>query len=294
LDVGVSHWFFIGVAVIIAVVGFAGLATDGVSDQTLGTGLKRAGLVALALSLVLLSAIGRKVTITNDGLLYVRRFVTFPSITKVTLEPARLPFSSLRIVTIHARNASKLLSVDTKYFGWANRVRLLQAIRSRSSHAQFDANAAALTEGEPVARQTRTPGTDPWQSQNRGCATALLGVGSGLIILGLLFETVGGPPIVGLWIFAVGAIFVGVGIHRNIRVLRGYFGSPRGDFLFVLQSLAPIIAWGIDAVGETSSNSSLRLLFRFLSLLPFLAVWLLIWLPLSKAHENPIFHRVGG
>jgi hypothetical protein len=29
-----------------------------------------------------------------------------------------------------------------------------------------------------------------------------------------------------------------------------------------------------------------RLLFRFLSLLPFLAVWLLIWLPLSKARES--------
>jgi hypothetical protein len=111
-------------------------------------------------------------------------------------------------------------------------------------------------------------------------------VGSGLIVLGLLFETLAGPPIVGLWIFAVGAIFVGVGIHRNIRVLRAYFGRPRRDFLFVLQTLAPLIGSGIDAVGETSSNSSMRLLFRFLSLLPFLAVWILIWLPLSKAHES--------
>jgi len=286
LSIGVSHWFYVGVAVIVVFVGFAGAAGYGFNDQTFLSGLKRAGLVALALSLVILSAIGRKVTITHDGLLYVRRFVTFPSITKVTLEPARLPFSSLRMVTIHARNASKPISVDTKYFGWDNRVRLLQAIGRRSSHAQFDANAAALRDGGPVGKQTRTQGTDPWQSQNRGCATALLGVGSGLIVLSLLFETLGGPPIVGLWIYAVGAIFVGVGIHRNIRVLRGYFGSPRGDFLFVLQTLAPLIAWGIDAAGETSSNSSMRLLFRFLSLLPFLAVWLLIWLPLGKVHES--------
>ena len=286
LNIGVNHWFYVGVAVIVVFVGFAGLAADGFSDQTFMTGLKRAGLVAVALSLVTLSAIGRKVTLTHDGLLYVRRFVTFPSITKVTLEPARLPFSSLRIVTIHARNASKPISVDTKYFGWGNRVRLLQTIRSRSSHAQFDVNAAALRDGEPVGRQTPAPGANPWQSQSRGCATALLGVGSGLIVLSLFFGTLGGPPIVGLWMYAVGAIFVGVGIHRNIRVLRAYFGSPRGDFLFVLQMLAPLIAWGIDAAGETSSSSSMRLLFRFLSLLPFLAVWILIWLPLSKADES--------
>jgi hypothetical protein len=286
LNIGVSRWFFIGVAVVIGFVGFVGVAADGFNDQTLVTGLKRAGLMTIGLSLVILSAIGRKVTLTHDGLLYVRRFVTFPSITKVTLEAARLPFSSLRIVTIHARNARKPISVDTKYFGWDNRVRLLQTIGSRSPQAQFDANAGALREGEPVGRPMRAPGTDPWQSQNRGCATALLGVGSGLIVLGLLFETLGGPPIAGLWVYAIGAIFVGVGIHRNIRVLRAYFGSPRGDFLFLLQTLAPLIAWGIDAMGETSSNSSMRLLFRFLSLLPFLAVWMLIWLPLSKAQES--------
>ena len=286
LNVGVSRWFFVGVAVVICAVGFAGLAADGVSDQNLVAGLKRAGLVALSLSLVILSGIGRKVTMTHDGLLYLRRFVTFPSITKVTLEPARLPFSSLRMVTIHARNASKPIAIDTKYFGWDNRVRLLQTIGSRASAAQFDANAAALRGGGPVGRQTRTLGSDPWQSQNRGCSTALLAVGSGLIVLSLLFETLGGPPIVGLWMYAVGAIFVGVGIHRNIRVLRAYFGSPRGDFLFVLQTLAPLIAWGIDAAGETSSSSSIRLLFRFLSLLPFLAVWILIWLPLSRARES--------
>jgi len=286
VNIGVSCWFFIGVAVIIGFVGFAGLAADGFNHQTLATGLQRAGLVALGLSVVILSAIGRKVTITHDGLLYIRRFVTFPSITKITLDPARLPFSSLRIVTIHARNASKPIAIDTKYFGWNNRVRLLQTIGSRSPAAQFDANATALREGEPVGRQTPTSGTDPWQSQNRGCAAALLGVGSGLIVLGLVFETLGGPPIAGLWIFAIGAIFVGVGIHRNIKVLRAYFGSPRGDFLFLLQTLAPFVAWGIDVVGETSSNSSMRLLFRFLSLLPFLAVWILVWLPLSKAHES--------
>ena len=285
-NIGVSRWFFIGVAVIIGVVGFAGLAADGFSDQTLETALKRTGIVALALSLVILSAIGRKVTITHDGLLYVRRFATFASITKVMLEPARLPFSSLRMVTIHARNARKPIAIDTKYFGWDNRVRLLQTIGSRSSQAQFDANAAALRAGEPVGRPTRVVGTDPWQSQNRGCATALLGVGSGLIVLSLLFETLAGPPIVGLWVYAVGAIFVGVGIHRNIKVLRSFFGSPRGDFLFVLQTVAPVIAWGIDLAGETSSNSAVRLLFRFLSLLPFLAIWILIWLPLSKAHES--------
>lgn len=286
LNIGVSHCFYVGVVLVIVFVGFVGVAADGFNDQTFVTGLKRAGLMTIGLSIVILSAIGRKVTITHDGLLYVRRFVTFPSITKVTLEPARLPFSSLRIVTIHARNASKPISIDTKYFGWDNRVRLLQTIGSRSSAAQFDAYAAALRKGEPVGRQTRTPGTDPWQSQNRGCATALVGVGSGLIVLGLLFETLGGPPIVGLWVYAIGAIFVGVGVHRNIRALRAYFGSPGGDFLFVLQTLAPLIAWGIDAIGETSSNSSMRLLFRFLSLLPFLAVWILIWLPLSKAHES--------
>jgi hypothetical protein len=286
VNIGVSRWFFIGVAVVTVVVGFAGLAADGFGDQTLVTGFQRAGLVAVGLSLVILSAIGRRVAITHDGLLYIRRFVTFPSIMKVTLDPARVPFSSLRIVTIHARNASKPISVDTKYFGWNDRVRLLRTIGSRSPHAQFDANAAALRDGEPLRKATRAPGTDPWQSQNRGCATALVGAGSGLIVLSLLVETLGGPPIVGLWIFAVGAIFVGVGIHRNIKVLRAYFGSPRGDFLFVLQTLAPLIAWGIDAVGETSPNGATRLAFRFLSLLPFLAVWILIWLPLSKARES--------
>lgn len=157
VNIGVSRWFFVGVAVIITVVGFAGLAADGFSDQTLVTGLQRAGLVAVGLSLVIRSAIGRKVTITYDGLLYIRRFATFPSITKVTLDPARVPFSSLRIVTIHARNASKPISVDTKYFGWNNRVQLLQTIGSRSSHAQFDANAAALRDGEPLGKPTRAP-----------------------------------------------------------------------------------------------------------------------------------------
>src|SRR6202140_4305878 len=96
VNIGVSPWFFVGVAVVIGVVGFAGLATDGFSDQTLVTGFQHAGLMALGLSLVILSAIGRKVTITHDGLLYIRRFVTFASITKVTLDPARAAFSSLR------------------------------------------------------------------------------------------------------------------------------------------------------------------------------------------------------
>src|SRR5947207_2013927 len=64
--------------------------------------------------------------------------------------------------------------------------------------SDLDANAAALRDGGPVGRQTRTLGTDPWQSQNRGCSTALLAVGSGLIVLSLLFEMLAGPPIVGL------------------------------------------------------------------------------------------------
>ncbi len=285
-QIGVSRWFFVGVALVILFVSFADLPTDGFSDQTLSTGLQHAGLVALGLSVLIVSAIGRKVTITADGLLYIRRFVVFTAITKVTFEPGRLPFSDLRIVTVHARTAAKPIAIDTKYFGWENRVRLLQAIGRHSSAVQFDANAAAFKDGEPVGKPSRVVGADPWQAQNRGCTTALVGVGSALIVVGLVFETLGGPHIVGLWMFAVGAIFVGVGIHRNIKVLRGYFGSPRGDLLFVLQGLAPLVAWGIDAAGETSSSSSMRLLFRFLSLIPFLAVWLLIWLPLSKAHES--------
>jgi hypothetical protein len=212
--------------------------------------------------------------------------VAFASIGTVALEAGRLPFGSLRIVTIRALSSSKPLAIDTKYFGWRNRVRLLQVIGSRSSAAQFDANATALREGEPAGKQLPVLGADPWQGQNRGCANALVGVGAALIVLSLLFETLGGPPIGGLWIFAIGAIFVGVGIVRNVRTLRAHFGRPRGDLLLLLEILAPFVAWGIDAAGEASSDGSKRFLFRLLSLVPFLAVWLFIWVPLSRAHES--------
>jgi hypothetical protein len=286
LSIGVSPWFFVGVGVIVVFASLAGVASEGFTGATVASVLRTAGLVLLGLSLVILNAIGRKVTITLDGVLCLRRFVAFASIGTVALEAGRLPFGSLRIVTIRALSSSKPLAIDTKYFGWRNRVRLLQVIGSRSSAAQFDANATALREGEPAGKQLPVLGADPWQGQNRGCANALVGVGAALIVLSLLFETLGGPPIGGLWIFAIGAIFVGVGIVRNVRTLRAHFGRPRGDLLLLLEILAPFVAWGIDAAGEASSDGSKRFLFRLLSLVPFLAVWLFIWVPLSRAHES--------
>ena len=285
-SIGVSHWFFVGVAVIVVFAGFARLVGDGFTGTTLTLALRTAGLVMLGQSLVILNAIGRKVRLTPDGLLYLRRFATFPSIGAVTLEPGRLPFSSLRIVTIQARNSGKPLAIDTKYFGWQNRVRLLQVVGSRASAARFDANATALREGEPIGKQPPVLGADPWQNQNRGCANALVGVGAALIVLSLVFETLGGPPIGGIWLFLVGAIFVGVGIIRNIQTLRAHFGRPRGDLLLLLEIVAPFVAWGIDVTGETSSGGSTRFLFRLLSLVPFLAVWIFIWVPLSRANTD--------
>lgn len=121
-----------------------------------------------------------------------------------------------------------------------------------------------------------------WQGQSRGTATALLATGAVAAGAGMLYEATNPSNRYGLLLFATAAVCLGIGIHRNVRVVRTYFGRRWGRILNVLQFLLPLFAFGLDYAAELTSEQETKWLLRFLAVIPFVFLYLVMWIPLAR------------
>lgn len=128
----------------------------------------------------------------------------------------------------------------------------------------------------------RPPISGGWQGQSRGTATTMLITGAIALTLGFLYDAANPPNRYGLLFFSTAAVCLGIGIHRNVRVVHAYFGPRWGWLLNVLQFALPVIAFVLDYAAELVTDQGTKWLLRILGLIPFVFLYLVIWVPLSR------------
>jgi hypothetical protein len=134
----------------------------------------------------------------------------------------------------------------------------------------------------PTPSSKRQPISSGWQGQSRGTATTLLVTGAIALALGFLYDAANPPNRYGLLFFSTAAVCLGVGIHRNVRVVHSYFGPRWGGILNVLQFVLPAIAFVLDYAAELVTDQGTKWLLRVLGLIPFVFLYLVMWVPLSR------------
>ncbi len=135
-----------------------------------------------------------------------------------------------------------------------------------------------LVPARSISRQV----ADPWQGQSRGTATTLLVTGAIALIVGFIYDATNPPNHYSLLFFATATTCLGVGIHRNLKVVRAYFGAGLGSVLNVLQFALPLIAYALDYAGDLQTDQGTRWLLRGLGVIPILFLYLVMWVPLSR------------
>lgn len=133
----------------------------------------------------------------------------------------------------------------------------------------------------------KLPVSNGWQGQSRGTATTLLGVGTVTLIGGFFYDAANPPNQYGLLFFSIAAVCLGLGIHRNVRVVRAFFGARWGVPINVLQFVLPLMAFTLDYAAELVSDQSTKWLLRFISVIPFVVLYVAVWIPLSRFKEPP-------
>jgi hypothetical protein len=128
----------------------------------------------------------------------------------------------------------------------------------------------------------RQPISGGWQGQSRGTATTMLITGAIALTFGFLYDAANPPNRYGLLFFSTAAVCLGIGIHRNVRVVHAYFGPSWGWLLNVLQFALPVIAFVLDYAAELVTDQGTKWLLRILGLIPFAFLYLVIWVPLSR------------
>lgn len=139
-----------------------------------------------------------------------------------------------------------------------------------------------------------------WQGQSRGTATVLVIVGTLALVAGMLYEAGNPPNQYGLILFAIASLCLGIGIHRNPRVVTAYFGRPWGWVLNGLQFVLPLVAFALDYAASAAGDQGTKWPLRFLAVIPFLFLYLAIWIPLARLelptaprNEESTLGRVG-
>jgi len=128
----------------------------------------------------------------------------------------------------------------------------------------------------------RQPISSGWQGQSRGTATTLLITGAIALALGFLYDAANPPNRYGLLFFSTAALCLGIGIHRNLRVVHAYFGPHWGWLLNLLQFALPVIAFALDYAADLVTDQGTKWLLRILGLIPFVFLYLVMWVPLSR------------
>jgi hypothetical protein len=128
----------------------------------------------------------------------------------------------------------------------------------------------------------RQPISSGWQGQSRGTATTMLITGAIALTFGFLYDAANPPNRYGLLFFSTAAVCLGIGIHRNVRVVHAYFGPHWGWLLNVLQFALPVIAFVLDYAADLVTDQGTKWLLRTLGLIPFVFLYLVIWVPLWR------------
>ena len=128
----------------------------------------------------------------------------------------------------------------------------------------------------------RQPISSGWQGQSRGTATTMLITGAIALTIGFLYDAANPPNRYGLLFFSTAAVCLGIGIHRNVRVVQAYFGPRWGWRLNVLQFALPVIAFVLDYAADLVTDQGTKWLLRILGLIPFVFLYLVVWVPLSR------------
>jgi hypothetical protein len=140
-----------------------------------------------------------------------------------------------------------------------------------------------LTARQHATRSSkRQPISSGWQGQSRGTATTLLVTGAIAMTFGFLYDAANPPNRYGLLFFSTAAVCLGIGIHRNVRVVHSYFGPGWGGLLNVLQFVLPAIAFVLDYAAELVTDQGTKWLLRVLGVIPFVFLYLVMWVPLSR------------
>jgi hypothetical protein len=136
-------------------------------------------------------------------------------------------------------------------------------------------------------RQLAIQGPSPWIGQSRRSSLTLIGVGAVLMLTGMALDPVSrAANTAGILLFGWGSIMLGMGLFRRHNVLVHYLGKARARRLEVVQVSAGLLAYGLAAAGEFSTDSQQHLALRLLSLIPFGLHFLFVWVPLAKAQER--------
>jgi hypothetical protein len=93
---------------------------------------------------------------------------------------------------------------------------------------------------------------------------------------------VGAGRIGSLWLFMGGSVILGVALPRSPKVLMTYFGDRGGRARFLLEIFALVAAYALDVAGELSADPPARLAAKLASLIPWVVVFVLVWLPLAR------------
>jgi hypothetical protein len=192
-------------------------------------------------------------------------------------------------VLIHLTDADgrALMTINTKWWDWRSRATFVIAMAGAATGLRLTPSAEALSQGYPPDLSRTETARGVWEGQSRKAATALVVAAALLMMIGIVAEPAGLGRFPSLWLFMAGSLVMGVALPRHPKVLMTYFGDRGGRARFVLEVAAIGVAYLFDAAGEGSPNMSLRLASRLASLIPWLAVLLVIWLPLSAKDRGP-------
>jgi hypothetical protein len=132
-------------------------------------------------------------------------------------------------------------------------------------------------------------GRTQWVGQSRRDSMTLIAIGVVLMAAGTLGDALShARTIPTVLLFGAGSISLGLGLVRRHIVLVLYFGKVRAAWLEVLQIITVIAAYALAVAGELSADPETRLLYRVLSLIPFALHFVVVWLPLIRAQEQPV------
>ncbi len=121
-----------------------------------------------------------------------------------------------------------------------------------------------------------------WQGQSRGTATTMLITGAIALVVGFVYDATNPPNHYSLLFFATATMCLGVGIHRNVKVVRAYFGAGWGSLMNVLQFILPLIAFALDYAADLQTDQGARWFPRGLGVIPIVFLYLVMWVPLSR------------
>ena len=242
---------------------------------------------AIVVGALWLAASGRRADMSEASVRHMRKRVNLAQVHGVDVEWGLTAMRRDRVlVLLKGEGRTNMLTVDTKRWDWRSRARFIETLAALNPSAAFSDAAQRLRSGYPPSRSETRRALGVWDGQSRRATRALVAVSAVLMVLGLLAEPVGAGRVVSMWLFMGGSVILGVSLPRSPRVLMTYFGDRGGRARFALELGALATAYAIDVAGEVTSSPPLRMEAKLASLIPWMLVFLFVWVPLANAGEN--------